>query len=332
MRSFSETRSKNTTMATVTSLTQLRGALGDAIFRSQNGKTIAYLASSPDRDSWRKNAQGVRSHENAQEFGGAAMAGSAIYKAICNKETRDIFRPYAHNYIAKRLRRHAPRAAGKRAAHQYTFQGAIPALHRLDLTREGSASHQIRLTPIGPVHRPEALRIQGLRQAADAIGVPENVRLEFRLTRKTLCFPETHYNPADWEWKRTDHQSILIEQLATQWIPIECIQKEGITLSLSPQQSSPDGNELTFLVVEWRKIKSGQRPKPIPGHGMIRLAAIRTTLENAQEMAIQGIQTPARTRRYLKRPKEGVTRRFKHLDPARYLQFALQGMNYPNRT
>jgi hypothetical protein len=358
-------------MAKVTSLFKVKGAIGDTVFRDHNGKTIASMKGPYDKERWRKNENGARSHENAQEFGGAAKAGSAVYRALRNSDTEDIFLPYAHNHIAKRLRTHAPRVL--RAAHEYTFKAAIPALHGLDLSQVGSAGRNIRLTPIGPCHRPEAVQVKGLRQAAQAIGNLDTLRLEFRITRKAISFPEIHFNHDTWEWNYKNSESLEIHSHTTPWIPIEHVQKDGLTLALShperseelrstsrgplkkdyTEQSSkqptvaeqsegakssprelPSQNdkasteELVFLIIEWRQMRGKKKPKLLPNHGMIRLAAIRTTLEQAQEMAIQGIQTPKPTKRYKKQPPRIPIQRFKHKNPAQFMKSALQGILY----
>lgn len=331
-------------MAKITSLFPPQGTLGNTVFRRQkDGTTVAYMLPIFDKEKWRKNEEAIRSHENAQEFGGAAKAGSAIYKALVTKTTRAMFRPYTHNYIAKKLRRNAQRPQHRRAAEQYSFQAAIPALKNLDLSHKDSPSKLLKLTSIGPNHRPNSVKVQGIREAAAQIDPTGKTELEFRITRKTLQFPEITYDAQQWEWSRTQDAPLQTgNTITSKWIPIDCFPKEGMAISMAAigdqlegeaqtpaTVPSPNANpdELVFLLIEWRQIRGKKRkPKLLPAQGIVRLAAIRTTLEHAQELAQNGIQTPRRTKRYCKLPPAQPIQRLKHRNPAYYLKVALGGL------
>ncbi|HEX2899717.1 MAG TPA: hypothetical protein VHS96_08365 [Bacteroidia bacterium] len=304
-------------MAKSNSIFQVQGALGDVVFSQRNGQTIISQRATFEREQWRKNPKARRSHENAQDFGGAAKCASAIYTAIADKRTRDGFRPYAHNHIAKRLRRFAERKPGKRAADRFTFKAALPALANLDLGREGNPSKYIGFRHIGPVHRPVATRILGLRQAADAIDPGRNMALQCRITRKTITFPEVEYDPETWEWNRLQHGTLnLGDDQRTDWIPVDFIPAEGLTIRLQgalDNGAQPIGEvpEMAFVFIEWRAVSPDRpigtqrkrhsrpgKPKLLTGRTVIRLAAIRCTMEQAAESAFLFRPRPSGSRRY----------------------------------
>lgn len=327
-------------MARIDSLFPPQGAIGATVFRRQrDGKTIAYMLSRVDRRTWRHHPRWVRSRETAQEFGGAAKAGSAIYRALKCEETRAMFRPYAHNHIARKLLAHAERPEGSRAADRYTFAAAIPALRGLDLSHPGSVGKCIRFTTFGPHHCPDTVRVQGLREAAAQIDPTGAAQLEFRLTRKTIRFPEMGFDAQSFEWREDKAGSVRVgEALSSAWIPIEAFPKEGLHLRLAAGEahpSIPGGGEeqggqptapvdsLVFLFIEWRQIRDRRKPVYLHHQGTIRLAAIRTTLDNARDMAQAGIQTPKPRKRYRKLPPAQPRKRFKHTHPEAYLKAAL---------
>jgi hypothetical protein len=223
-------------MAKVTSLFRTRGSIGDTTFSQRNGNTVAYMRPDTSRDEWRNNKKATLSHLNAQEFGGAAMAASAIYRALSFGRGRKACMPYGHNHIAKLLRKHTERTHG--FLDHYTFGAAMHVLRSLDLSKEGSPSKLLSFLNIGPVHCPTHTRIQGIRKAAEAIDPTGSKNLEFRITRRNVRFPEIKYEAKDWKWSRTDPGPDLhASSHTTLWIPVDCVPKEGLTLPLANPSS-----------------------------------------------------------------------------------------------
>jgi hypothetical protein len=317
-------------MAIVTSPLTCYGSIGDVTYVRRNGKTIAYMRPDTGRDEWRNNKKAILSHLNAQEFGGAAMAGSAIYNALAFGRTRKACMPYGHNHVARQLRKHTPRTKG--FLDHYTFEAAIPALRNLDLSREGSPSKLLTFLNIGPVHCPTHTRIQGIRKASEAIDPTGSRNLEFRITRKNVRFPEIRYNTSEWKWSRTDPgPDILASTHSTLWIPVDCVPKEGITIPLTKQPQEGNSEpctliselpETVFFIVEWRERKPKQKPKKIKSTAIVRAGAIRTTTEHAQEMTIID-QATRRTRKYSPQPRNPKRKPVKKALPGYFLRIAI---------
>jgi hypothetical protein len=309
-------------MAKVTSPFTCSGSIGDATFSRRNGKTVAYLRPHIDRDKWRKNPKAQLSHLNAQEFGGAAMAGSAIYNALAFGRSRKACMPYGHNHIALQLRRHTPRTRG--FIDRYTFAAAIPALRGLDLSKEGSPSKCLTFLNTGPVHCPTHTRIQGIRKAAQAIDPTGSRDLEFRVTRRNVRFPEIAYEASDWKWHRTPgSQNLLASTHTTLWIPVDCVPAEGITIPLAhPSAPAPTEPETVFFIVEWRERKPKQKPKKLRSMAIVRSGAIRTTTEHAKELAMFD-QAARKTRKYHPAPRNKKRKHVKKALPAYYLRIAI---------
>jgi hypothetical protein len=317
-------------MAKVNSIFDCSGSIGHTTFSRRNGKTVAYMRPDIDRDKWRNNKNAILSHLNAQEFGGAAMAGSAIYKALAFGRSRKACMPYGHNHIARQLRKHTPRTKG--FLDHYTFEAAIPALRNLDLSREGSPSKSLTFLNIGPVHCPTHTRIQGIRKAAETIDPTGSRNLEFRVTRKNVRFPEIRYDAKDWKWTRTDPgPEILASTHSTLWIPVDCVPKEGITIPLTKQPQGSNSEpctlnaelpETVFFIVEWRERKPRQKPRKIKSMAIVRAGAIRTTVEHAQQLAIFERATN-KTRKYSPQPRNPKRKPVKKALPAYYLRIAI---------
>lgn len=295
-----------TQMAQVTSPISLKGSIGNLIFSTRNGKTIAYQKPSFCLKKWRKSKSTKWARVSAQNFGGAAKCGSAIYKGLSIGATKGIFRPYSHNYIAKKLRANVYRR--QPAADHYDLATAQRALKSLDLSTQESNSDLVHFKNIGPTHSPTQTKITGLKAAAYEIDPTGQSSLECRITRRTLRFPEVRYDKQAWKWKRTNPVQIRQhkEDLKSEWFHIDHIPTEGIKLSLSTSSSDPKEASLVFFIIEWRKPKepasSGSRvfgnmpPEKIKYHqlkaqAIIRLAAIRITKEEAQAIANAPIPT-----------------------------------------
>lgn len=310
-------------MAKVTSPLTCSGSIGHMVFSHRNGTQVAYLKGFQNRDKWRNNRKALLSHLNAQEFGGAAMYGSAIYKTLSLGKTRQLIRPYAHNHIAKCVRRSAPRIHG--FIDHYHFQNTVHAIQNLDLSKKGAPSKHISFLPIGPNHCPTHVRVQGLREAAQAINPTGAKLLEFRVTRKNILFPEIRYHAQDWAWRSTHpHTSLLTDIHSTLWIPTEYIPKEGIRLPLSTTglDTSPQHPEASFFMVEWREIRPHRKPKELKHMAIVRVGAIRAQAEHAQILTLQQ-HRPRPGKRYRKPSTNAQVTRFKHAHPILYLRLAL---------
>lgn len=310
-------------MAKVISPFQCSGSIGHVVFRVRNGQQTAHLKGFFDRKKWRNNRRAALSHLNAQEFGGAAKCACAIYNAIRGSGGEDTFRPYAHNHIARLLRRHAVRRGGP--VDSYNFRDAIPALRGLDLSREGSPSKQVSFHPIGPVHRPTHVRVQGLREAAHAIDPTGRKQLEFRVVRRAIHFPEMHYHAQDWEWRRTNHDPLPAENsYTTPWITVDSVPGEGIRLHTASAATlaGPERPILVFLQIEWRELRPQRKPKELKGYTIVRLGAILATAEEASELTLGNVR-PRPARRYHKQPNPMRRVSFKKAHPQLYLAISL---------
>ena len=283
---------------------QLKGQIGNLIFSTRNGKPIAYQKPSFCLTKWRKSKTTKWARISAQNFGGAAKCGSALYSALAIGTTKGIFRPYSHNYIAKKLRANVYRSAP--AVEHYDLPAAVRALRNLDLSTPQSQSKLINFKQIGPTHCPSQITIQGLREAAYEIDPSGKAHLECRITRRTLHFPEVKYNKDAWEWNRTSHKSIIDhqEEFKSEWFHINHIPYEGIQLKLSTHASEPKQASFVFFIIEWRSsqqkaqpqgwhnaqaLSQWEAPKPkykqLKTQAIIKLAAIRLTIEEAQAIA-----------------------------------------------
>jgi hypothetical protein len=329
-------------MAKITSPFHCSGAIGDTVFTRRNGAQFAYMKPAHDRDKWRNNPKGQLSHLYAQEFGGAAMYACAIYNALKSTNTRGLIKPYAHNHIAGRIRRHIHTAKG--FSDHYQFQDAVHALQNLDLSRKeskrGNGSHRrvreaihslrhptdyLTFLPIGPKHCPTHVRIQGLRDAAQAIDPTNSRQLEFRVTRKNIRFPEISYDAQSWKWNKLhqDH-NLLADSHTTLWVPVDCIPQDGIRLSLVTKSihTEPQDPEACFFIIEWRELKPKQKPRKLKDHAVIRLATIRTSVAQAKDLPITQTTTERR-RHYTRRPTQARRKGIKKANPALYLRIAL---------
>ncbi len=334
-------------MAQVTSPITLKGQIGNLIFSTRNGKTIAYQKPSFCIKKWRKSKSTKWARVSAQNFGGAAKCGSAIYKALSIGTTKGVFRPYSHNYIAKKLRANVYRS--QPAADHYDLATARRALRNLDLSSEESNSNLVQFKNIGPTHSPTQTTITGLKEAAYEIDPQGQQNLECRITRRTLRFPEVKYNKQAWEWRRTNPAQIRQHQedLKSEWFHIDHIPQEGIKLNLSNQKEEPKEASLVFFIIEWRTslpygpVATGpqshestasrrrmpnSRPlaaetkyKHLKKQSIIKLATIRLTTIEAQGLAsqllrVQNLEPASNT------PESGLA-----ISPAPSLKAALKG-------
>ncbi|HEX2898783.1 MAG TPA: hypothetical protein VHS96_03590, partial [Bacteroidia bacterium] len=236
-------------MATIQSPFPISGSCGDFTFAT-NGKTnYMKMKNWLQGDRWHKSKEFKRARENAQTFGGAAKVGCRIYSTLASPrnnakegKSRKVYRPYAHNFITKRLHKHALKNG--RVADHYGFLAAYPALRGLDLSNEESGTALVSMTPVGPAHCPHHLKVQGLREVADNIlrNLNGNCTLEVRLQLTYIDYPEAKYDAADREWNHTKTGSHLSRKSPkSAWIPTDFL-PEVLSLSLLDASKATDAN------------------------------------------------------------------------------------------
>ncbi len=277
-------------MATITSPFTAAGQIGNLIFSNRNGKTIAYQKPSFCIKKWRKSETTKWARVSAQNFGGAAKSGSAIYKALSIGFAKGVFRPYSHNYIAKKLRENVYRDSP--AATHYDLPTAVRALRSLDISPQESQSRHIQFKNIGPTHSPDYTTITGLKAAAYEIDPTGSQDLEIRISRRTLRFPEVKYDAQTWEWKRTNPAQIRQHQedLKSDWFHVDHLPTEGLRLNLETQKSEPNEASLVFFIIEWRmpraqSLEPKYQYKHLKKQTITKLATIRLTKEEAKAIA-----------------------------------------------
>jgi hypothetical protein len=310
-------------MAKVTSPFTCSGSIGHTVFSLRNGTTVAYLKPALDREKWRNNPKAQLSHLYAQQFGGAATYACAIYRTLKGTRTRGLVKPYAHNHIASRIRRHVHTAKG--FPSRLDFHDAVHALQGLDLSRKDAPKTQITFLPVGPRHCPTHVRVQGIRDAARTIDPTASRNLEFRVTRKNIRFPEINYNPLTWGWTHAPHsRNHLADSHPTLWIPVDCVPGEGIRLPLhtNAAHTEPDNPEACFFILEWRELKPRQKPKKLKDHAVIRVAAIRASAQQAQDLPLN-LTSTERKRHYKGKPTQARRKNIKKANPSLYLRIAL---------
>jgi hypothetical protein len=268
----------------------LSGKLQNLIFRVRDNKNIVHLA--PDKIQVKHATQ--RYYDNRMEFGGAAKMAAQIYAGLQASGPDDplgpIFRAYPQNLLTSRIRRAPNRnkvhIVGEQIPYvdKFSFADVAPALKGLDLSNPEAPSAKVHLTPIGPQHNPTAIKITGLTNAADAIPVLGNARLEFRLHIRQTEIKDIFYNAILQQWQRQDVQTRNSSSVQrnwsdpSDWIPIEFFPKEGITLPLPTPDASR--NHLTAIFIEWREIRTvGRRTIQHHKHGIVRIAALNAPLE-----------------------------------------------------
>ncbi len=103
-------------------LIKVKGNIGGVSFYKSNGEDLARVANGPSKNKIQNDANFVRTRENNQEFGGAAMAGKALRYAMGaalltvadNKLTARL------TALFKELSSKSPGVRGKRAIHMMT--------------------------------------------------------------------------------------------------------------------------------------------------------------------------------------------------------------------
>lgn len=266
----------------------ISGTIGNITYVRRGGKTYAR------ERIWAHNTKAnPRQRENRQSFGGASKAACQIYTTL-SAGCKPLFRPYSHNYIAAKLRAHAERT--ERAVTRYSFRAAHAALAGLDLSHEGSPSDCLKITRLGSHHSPDAIRLEGLREAAQAVrqagdGIHGNAHLQMRIHVRQVPFNEINYVKEDRNWQKTDPGAqAQLRITRSGWIPTEILPEEGLTLALpkpaEPLPGAACSPMLSFVVIEWREVRAvGDKVIPKPGQAIVRLAAMQYSPEMALEIA-----------------------------------------------
>jgi hypothetical protein len=270
-------------MARVKSPLPLSGKLGPVVFAHDGENTTVRMRPSTNKRRWKTSPRLRRSRENAQNFGGASKAACAIYQAV-KQGRKELLMPYAHNKLLRRLRAHARGTDGRRIG-RYTFKNAIPALRNLDLSRKGAPTQHIKVQPLGPVHRPDSLRVTGIQDAAAALGLNGNGRCEMRIRLRYLPFPEAAFDHTSKEWKidpAINHMQA--PYVITEWMPVQVVPDDGLLLHL--QQPKDDEPVIISLIIEWREVRAvDDEIKPLPHKSVARIAALQYSDALAAELA-----------------------------------------------
>ncbi|MBP6640758.1 MAG: hypothetical protein KA293_10720 [Bacteroidia bacterium] len=321
----------------------LSGKLQNLIFRVRDNKNIVHLA--PDRIQVKNATQ--RYHDNRMEFGGAAKMAGQIYAGLQASGPDDplgpIFRAYPQNLLTSRIRRAPNRnkvhIVGEQLPYvdKFQFCDIAPALKGLDLSGPEAPSAKVHITPMGPQHNPTAIKITGLQNAANAIPVHGNARLEFRLHIRQTEIKDIFFNAILKQWQRQDVKTRNSSSIQTKWsdpsdwIPIEFFPKEGITLPIPAVDETR--NHLTAIFIEWREIrKVGRRMIQHHKHGIVRIAALHAPREayRHSERSEESVSHSTShchqghaTHHAVPNPKTLSDGRMRHQDPKQFLQAAL---------
>jgi hypothetical protein len=289
--------------------TLLHGKIGKLIYSVRNGKQ--FVRQAPEEYIFRK---GTPAHGlNRREFAGAAKIGNEIYRSIKGSKPRKrsninpndilgpIFKPYSQNILTARLKKAADfetklvHNGNYHFAHDFRFYDAVRAFRGLDLSQKTAPTDKVRFNPIGPQHNPTAIKVHGLDHAAAEISTHGNARLEFRIHIRQTEFWERTYSSNEKKWIPTDHlESSKTNKAAPEhhisspsdWIPVEIIPAEGLTLDLQQEADFwnakfPNGAKyLTTILIEWREVRNvGAKIKRLHDKGIARIVCLHAPAE-----------------------------------------------------
>lgn len=249
-------------MAKSQSIHLISGRLHDIIFKVRDGKQYLSMAPFHTHNEQRsKDKVHYRDYfRNQREFAAASRIGGIIYRVIKKPVNFDpIFKPYAQNTIT---------AAIKRAVHldtdhkadllaQYRIIDGYHALKGLDLSPEDAPTKKVFMTPLGPLHNPDTLHINGLQAAGATLRGHVKSTIECRLHIRQARFHEFTEDPDTHEWitaadapdPKDDHPEWNSQPSG--WIPMEIIPYEGIKIPLPHQ--APHEKYVTIIMIEWRE-------------------------------------------------------------------------------
>lgn len=326
-------------MATIQSIFDIKGSIGNLVIRNQHGKQIAYLKPHFSKEKWLKHPNFVRCRENAQNFGGFSKVAAEIYQSI-SRNHKPWFCKMPHNRLAKTLR--ANYQHPKRGLESINFQNAYTAFHKIDLSHAASQSKQIRVQCIGPNYAPTQCRISQLREIADLIDPHNYLQLECRILIRSIQFPEIQYHPDDRQWRMLDNKRINNGlDIDTGWFHSDHLPSEGILFDLNANDYSqtkydfkPSSEHksvhprIIFAIIEWRS-SAGNNPGPLYQQGIIKSIAVQMAHNIAE--AIQSLKGKSQ-------PKPN--NRFNHSDYApinpainsKYLRETIFRSTHPSNT
>jgi hypothetical protein len=274
-------------MAKYTSPLNVSGSMYDMTLQ-KNG--VVKMKSSLDKEKWEKKPTMKASRENTEEFTGATKCAGRIVTHI-EGDMALLAKMPLHSHIAKALRRTAERTT--RIAEAFTFEPAIDALHRLDLSPSNVLVPKITIQTIGHALQPTAIQVIGIQEAADGIPVLKGNRLECRIHLNFTRFCAfTRDEFGNWN---PDQDGRMNPLYPTGWISPEAIPDEGLRFDL--QNPDPNHPQILFMAIEWRQLtpKESRRKIDMKKWSIFRVAALyrsASTMHLPLPASLQG--TPKR--------------------------------------
>ncbi|MDB5274483.1 MAG: hypothetical protein JWO58_2850 [Chitinophagaceae bacterium] len=98
---------------------KLNGTLEGISFYQRNGQDLVRVANGPDKNKILNNPNFIRTRENNQEFGGAAMIGKALRLGVV-REFSDMSDSLANSRIVKIVKEMINRGSGNRGQRAFT--------------------------------------------------------------------------------------------------------------------------------------------------------------------------------------------------------------------
>jgi hypothetical protein len=295
-------------MATAKSPTLLSGKIGTVIFRVRDGKQLAHLAPTAHEEEkfYKRRLKHPLFRFNAMEFAGASRVAGQVYRQLLGGSVSPLVRPYAHNLLTKLLKAtgdsHIREALPQRASHyarEYNLYDVWRAFQGLDLSHAGAPARQIRMTPVGPGHNPTAIRVSGVRDAARAIPIGGNARLEVRFHIHQVDFVGQAFSDTFQKWLPTEpgqetrcRRNGIIRPSA--WIPVQAMPQDDFVINLP---GNPNGDRIiTAIAIEWREVRAvGDKEIEHPRQGIVRIAAVHGSAEDFTPRPYTYIPPPDRT-------------------------------------
>lgn len=310
-------------MARVHTPYPISGSVGNYTFTRRGKKTfLKEKVFIPNKRTPKWESRRPMQRANRIAFGGASKLACHLYSTL-TKKVEGICKPYAHNDIAAKLRESAKHTQFK--AERYTFRAAYRHLLGMDLSKETSQSRKLSLTPIGPGHCPNQLRISGLKEAAEAIEIHGNAHLELRIQLRYVPFVDMQYVKGNRNWQPVKG-AMPVHNFVTSysaWIPTEILPEEGLTLAL-PATDDPETPQLVFLMVQWREVREiDLKTTPLASQNIVRLAAMLYSEAMAAEISEDNRAYPKP-----QAPRENLLETAR-ANPQEYLQMALNGLAAP---
>jgi hypothetical protein len=262
--------------------------------------------SSLTSEQWKNSPTMRNTRRAAQAFGGALTSAGCLFRNLW-PSMRRLARRHAHNHIAVALRK----AIAHKDVDRYTFEDAIPALHRLDISASRELSGKVLIRTLGHPLQPKGIHIIGLKEAAVALKhhwtqhqasldkprhTPIPARLQFRIHLAAVDFPETYFLEGRDEWISEDTNGDHIP--VGNWMDVEEVPDQGLAFRIA--SPNPHCAQIIFLGIEWR-LEHGLKKPPksydLQPYSLLKVAALYRP-ESDQHLPVPSYLQHAGSRRY----------------------------------